>query len=232
MAMSVRHIPPVALAIAWMGMVLPASSQNSELVLQKANLIYEGAFRVPQLSCGPSYACFSYGGTALTFNPTNNSLFIVGHPNGELSAEISIPPIVNSSNLSALNTANVLQPFKDPTEGARKSVNPSTPNPNLIGGQLVYNDRLVVSVYSYYDGNGTQQTSHFVRPLNLSIAGQVSGPYKVGNQYPGFVSGYMTYVPPEWRGLFGEPALTGNCCLAIAGVQSNGPAVSVFDPSV
>ncbi len=85
--------------------------------------------------------------------------------------------------------------------------------------------------YSYYDGAGTQRYSHFSRPLSLTTTGQVTGPFKLTGPDVHWVSGYMGLIPPEWQSSLGGPALTGNCCLAIASVQSNGPSVSVFDPT-
>jgi hypothetical protein len=223
----------VSAVIMNIGLHSPAFGQAAatEPVLQQANLVYQGAFRVPQLPCtAPAYACFNYGGTAITYNSTDNSLYAVGHVYGQLSAEISIPAVNNTLDLNSLNTATLLQPFADPADGERNAVNPTTVNGNRIGGQLVYAGRLIFSVYSYYDGAGTQATSHFARSPELSI-NQISGPFRVGAQYPGFVSGYMTPVPAEWQQSLGGPTVTGNCCLAITSLQSNGPAASVFDPS-
>lgn len=221
-----------AAVIAFFTTTLPfgAQAQQAEPLLQKANLVYVGAFRLPQTNWGTNYSTFNYGGTAITYDPADNSLFIVGHPYGQLVAEVTIPTPVISSNLANLNTASIIQTFADPTEGARNAVNPKTPNPNRIGGLLVYGGKLIVSVYSSYDGSGTQTSSHFVRPLKLSTVGQVQGPYRVGTEYPGFVSGYMTMVPPEWQLALGGTALTGNCCIAITSIQSSGPAISAFDP--
>jgi len=221
----------VLLTVLGTALARPVSAQSTEPLLQLANLVYQGAFRLPQPNCGSNYACFSYGGTAVAYDAADNSLYIVGHPYGQLSAEVSIPALVNSSTLTALNTATLLQQFGDPTNGKLNSVNPSTGSPNYIGGQLVYNSQLIVSVYTYYDGSGTQNSSHFVASLNLSNESQVTGPFQVGTQYPGFVSAYMTPVPTEWQGPLGGPALTGNCCLNIISEQSNGPAVSAFNPA-
>ncbi len=210
---------------------VPAASPGavpSAPFVQKSNLVYVGAFRVPQGSSDQT--TFNYGGTALAYNPANNSLFMTGHDQQQLTAEIRIPALANTSNVNNLATASILQSFRDPTEGKIESINRNDPNAKKIGGHLVYNGKLYVSAFAYYDGDGTQSASHFVRPLSLSTSGQVQGPFKVGSQYAGFVSGYMTTIPQEWRAHFGGPALTGNCCIAIAGIQSNGPAVSVFDP--
>jgi hypothetical protein len=205
------------------------AATNTAPLLQKANLVYEGAFRVPRGSSDTTTFC--YGGTSLAFNAQNTSLFMVGHDWYQYSAEINIPKITNSPNIENLATATMLQQFQDTTEGKLNNVNPSDPNAKKVGGHLVYENNLYVTVYSYFDGSGTQSSSHFKRSLSLSTKGQVAGPYRVGAQYPGFVSGYMTQIPPEWQSQFEAPALTGNCCLAIAGIQSNGPAASVFNPA-
>jgi hypothetical protein len=198
-------------------------------LIQKANLVYQGAFRVPQ---GQSdTATFEYGGTALGYNPGNNSLYLTGHDHVQFSAEVNIPTIVNSTNLNDLATATILQPHKDATEGRLGQINPSDPNAKKIGGHLVYNGKLFVTAFSYYDGGRSQSASHFSRPLSLSATGQVTGPYSVASD-PHFVDGYMTLVPPEWQASFAGPALTGMCCLSIANVQSNGPSISVFDPNL
>ena len=209
---------------------IPVFAASTASLVQQSDLVYQGAFRMPQGTVGDANT-FNYGGTSLAFNPANNSLFMTGFDHQQYSAEIQIPSIVNSININNLKTATILQSFQDPTEGKLNSINPSDPNSKKVGGHLVYNGKLYVTGYSYYDGSGTQQTSHFVRPTSLSTRGQVQGPYKVGDQYPGFVSGYMTLIPSEWQSQFGGPALTGNCCLSIVSLQSSGPAASVFNPS-
>jgi len=225
---SVRN---TALALGFIGMTIalnaPVFAQTTAPLLQKQDLVYQGAFRVPQGTSDQT--TFDYGGTALGFNPLNNSLFLTGHDWYQLSAEISIPTVVNSTNINNLSRATLLQSFKDPTEGKLAQINPSDANEAKIGGHLVYNGRLIVTGYSYYDAGGTQSKSHFARPLSLSTTGQVQGPYLVGSD-PHYVDGYMTLVPLEWQTLLGGPALTGMCCLSITGVQSNGPSVSVFNP--
>jgi hypothetical protein len=223
----------VLLLLAASGTAVRATTPNPETepLVEPANLVYQGSFQLPNIPCqSPTYACFPYGGTALAYDPANNGLFIVGHIYGQLTAEISIPTPAQNSAPSALPTATLIQPFTSALEGKINAVNPTDPNAHYIGGQLVYNGRLIISVESSYDGAGTQSTSHFARPLDLTTASPFVGPVKVGTLYPGFVSGYMTPIPTEWQSLLGGPALTGNCCLAIAGFQSNGPSVSVFNP--
>lgn len=220
-----------ALAVALLPLLAPAtaSAQSALPRVSPSDLAYLGAFRLPP-GAGDTTS-FNYGGTALAFNPARNSLFVTGHDWHQRSAEVSIPELRAASSLDQLATARLLQPFHDATEGKLRWVNPADPNSQKIGGHLVIGDRLVVSVYSYYDGASTQAASHFLRPLDLSATGRTQGPVRVGRLYPGFVSGYMTHVPAEWQPALGGPALTGNCCLAIASSQSNGPSVSAFDPA-
>jgi len=198
-------------------------------LIQQADLVYVGAFLLPSWTSDAT--SFSYGGTALAYNPSHNSLFLVGHDSYQRTAEVSIPPLVKSTTLAALHRATFLQPFVEATEGQLPLINPPDPNAKKIGGYLVYNGQLYVSVYSYYDGGATQAVSHFVRPVTWTPTGQVRGPYPVGALGSGFVSGYMTLIPPEWQNAFGGPALTGNCCLPIIGRTSHGPAALVFDPA-
>ena len=205
-----------------------AQAQTSSApLLQKADLVYEGAFRVP--GGGEDRETLNYGGTSLGYNPINNSLFLIGHDQYNRTAEISIPDVVNSANLSDLRTATLLQPFRDATEGRLKNINPNDPNSQKIGGHLVFGDRLIITGFSTYDGAGTQSASHFARPLSLSTSNQVVGPVAVGSRVH-YTSAYMTLIPPEWQSPFGGPALTGNCCRSIINYQSHGPALSVFNP--
>ena len=224
-----RWTPALVLGITYSFGIANAAVTDEPLV-QQSDLVYQGAFRVPQLGQSADANSYNYGGTSLGHNPANNSLYIVGYDPQQYLGEISIPEIRNSASISSLATATELQPLKDPTEGKLNSINPPDTNAHNIGGTLVYDNNLYLTGFSFYDGAGTQSTSHFVRPLNLSTTGQVKGPFLVGTD-PHFVNGYMTQIPSEWQSLFGGPALTGKCCLAIVSQQSNGPAASVFNPS-
>lgn len=196
-------------------------------LLQQSDLVYQGAFRLPQGIIGAS--AFSYGGTALAYNPARNSLFMVGHDQQQLVAEVSIPTI-GTGAIATLQTATLLQPFADITEGKKQSVGSSTDQVK-VGGLLPYNGKLIASVYVYYDGNGTQVLSHFVSGSDLSVQGDVTGPFQVGMIGAGDVSGYMTNVPPSWQAALGGPVLLGNCCLSIISRTSYGPAVFAADVS-
>ena len=203
-------------------------------LVQSANLVYQGAFRLPPGKFGPS--TFEYGGTALAFNPARRSLFVVGHDQGQLVAEISIPEVRTGPSVAFLATASVLQPFADVTEGARSTVNRG--DAVKIGGLLPYRGHLYLTAYGYYDAPGAQVVSHFVSGLDLSVHGDVGGPYQVGPSgfcgrpaCAGFVDGYFGAVPPEWQAVLGGPVLNGQCCVPIISRTSYGPSLFAIDPT-
>jgi len=207
--------------------VLAATPTGAEPLLQQSDLKYEGAFRLPVGTTDQT--SFAFGnGTGLTYNPANNSLIMVGHVFYQLSAEVSIPAVINSTSLSDLATATLLQPFADVSDGNRPSLGVGRV---YVGGQMVYGGRLIGSAYNQDDPN--QAASHFTSELDLSIAGDFQGFYSVGTFEPRFVSGYMTQIPLEWQASFGGPAITGGCCNLGAtnvGGMSWGPSAFVFDP--
>ena len=208
-------------------------------LLQKSDLIYEGAFRVPKGDLGDNsteYDRLGYGGSAIAFNPTRNSLFIVGHPYGNRLVEITIPQIVNSNNLNDLNTAKVIQPAVDITEGhwADLALDGSVLGHPVPGGFLLFHNRLIGSAYVYYDGGYQGYRSHFYASPNWNETGpDFHGMYRVGQTKGangGFVGGYMALVPPEWQADFGGPALTGLGGIGVISKSSYGPCAWVFNP--
>ncbi len=183
---------------------------------------YLGAFDVPASDgSGDMEGTFTYGGHALGYDPSTDSLFFGGHDWYQRLGQVSVP-----SDFS--QPATVLQQLVDPTDGNSSLVDDSTLK---LGGSLVFNDRLIVTMYSYYDADSTQALSHFASSLDLTSQADADGPFALeGSANARSKAGYMTTIPAEWQAAFGGPALTGNCCLSILGASSAGPAVSVFDP--
>jgi hypothetical protein len=103
----------------------PQPAVSTELI-QSEDLVYIGAFRLPE---GSNDSNWEYSGYAMTYYPDGDpngpddgfpgSLFILGHDHHQLISEISIPVPVNSPtrNLSEVSTAETLQPFRDITGG-------------------------------------------------------------------------------------------------------------------
>lgn len=205
---------------------------SSNLPLIYGNhLEYLGAFKVQETDD------FSYGGSAIAFNPANNSLYIVGHINQQKVAEISIPTPVISANLALLNRSTTIQSFVDVTEGRRELIRSdgtalNDSNGARIGGLLVHDNKLIGSSYAFYSYLGTR--SHFTSGLNLATTGDVTGMHFVGSAgtpSSSFINGWMSHIPSDLQADLGGPVLLGNGCLSILGRTSYGPSAFSFDPS-
>ncbi len=144
--------------------------------------------------------------------------------------------------LNNLPRAAVLQAFVEPTEG--KLINATIAGtPTKIRGLLVWNNRLYGTLNSYYDGTNSQTVSHFSRPVNLSMKGDVRGPYAVSapnvlapngpdaGLKTHVYAGWLALIPQAWRALFQGSALTGNCCGPLVTFQSSGPDAFAWDPN-
>jgi len=193
-------------------------------LLQQADLIHQGSFTLPDTLNTVGNIGFGYVQGRLAFNPANNSLFMVGHVWDQQVAEISIPALGG--------VAGVIQTFRDPLEGRVALINPGDGGraDGQIGGMWVIGNKLILAVYSYYDGGGTAAFSHFVRSTNLSTP-SVQGPFKVGSGYAGDFAGYFTAIPTEWQSALGGTLLNGACCHAIASLWSWGPAIGTVNPA-
>ncbi len=236
-------IVKIILIALTLNVVLHAQPSTQPLV-QQADLVYQGAFRVPLPDWDPNGngTTFAYAGSGLAFNPAHTSLFLTGHDSYQLTGEISIPA-VGTGAVGSLATATLLQPLVDVTEGRRKTLcNPTDANAQKIGGYQVYGGKFFTTCFSYYDGGHTQVLSHFVSGLDFSVTGDVAGPFQVGSlplssapplatSDAGFVAGYMGDVPQVWQAALGGPVFTGLCCVAIVGRTSLGPAVSTINPA-
>ena len=80
----------------------PAQPASARLSFE--DLVYQGAFRVPEESNGES---FSYGGQTLAYNPVSNTLF-VGSLHDKV-AEVSIPSPVKTTRRGA-TAGGVIRP--------------------------------------------------------------------------------------------------------------------------
>lgn len=186
---------------------------------------YRGAFHLPQGHWGDSvhFNGFDYGGAGLAVGPTGESLFIVGHDQSNLTAEISIPTLGQ--------VASVIQPLTDALQGRLPSINPSDPNKKLIGAQVVVDGWLYISAYSYYDGAGTQAASLFRRSWPQILTDpSIVGPTRVGTLHPSWVSRLFVQVPEAWRATFG-PWLIGGGPGSTEFNNSFGPTLSTWTAS-
>jgi hypothetical protein len=205
--------------------VLPGGDRTP-MLLYKPNLQYVGAFRTPNYYDSVDEMSFTQG--VLAYRAANNSLFICGHKSA--LCEIAIPSsIVNSDKLADLATAEVVQKWHNVLGQIPKPL--SAEGNTLFGGLLIADDKLIGTVFKYYEGANSQRSSHFVvNSLKLSKA-TVGGTYSVGDPaLARSMAGFMCPVPSEWQTAFGAPCLTGQADIPIISTTSNGPAAFGFDP--
>jgi hypothetical protein len=226
MTRTIRLAVLVACAgVAAAGGRMPIAAQSPGRLLQAADLVYEGAFRLPN---GPTdETTFAWGGTALAFNPANKSLFLVGHAWKQRVAEIEIPEVINGATVDELKTARLRQPLTDVLRGRLRAV--TSPNQTVyIGGLMPVGDDLLVTAYVYYDNSGTTSLSHFRVSTDFTKT-DVAGPFQIGKSanQAGWVAGYMAPIPPEHQAALGGDLFTGQCCLSIITRTSFGPSLTV-----
>ncbi|MDB5103941.1 MAG: hypothetical protein JWP91_1630 [Fibrobacteres bacterium] len=227
-----------------MATVAGASAQSTRLLPE--NLIYQGAFRLPENTTSDDLKAWNYGGSALAFYPDGDpsgaadgypgSLFGVGHPYGMQVSEISIPAPkkLNGSNADALPVAKTLQGFQ-----------------NITGGVLPAGSEVRVSGLEYlpkqtgqaqgglyfsmghhwmnFDPEGDTQPTHWHAELNLTQA-KPQGPWALANQNAFRTSGYIFEIDSAWAAVNtpGKRLAAGGFREHLGG--SYGPSLYAFGP--
>ena len=214
-------------------------------LLQPADLVYLGAFRLPD--DGERPRTFAYGGNAMTFNPDGDaggandgftgSLFIMGHdsivgdlPDGNLLAEVSIPAPIVSTQLSALNQATFLQGFQDVAQGFFGSLD-ELPRVGLVylndpatGPKL----HLAWGQHFQEDESSAIASHAWINPdlTNLNM----QGAWYIDNQSPYSVNGYMFEIPSAWASQYANGRRIGTGRFRDGGWSGMGPALFAYQP--
>ena len=204
-------------------------------VIQPEELIYLGAFRLPDVSGGSSW---DYSGHGLSYFPEGDldgpndgfpgSLFGVGHDHNLQVSEISIPEPVISKNLDDLNTAETLQPFADITGGA---ITEELALPRLGLEYLTPQAEQTTGKLHFAWGQHIQgfEPSHGWAELDLSNP-QPAGTW-IFDGYSNYTTNdYIFEIPREWADVYtpGQYLATGR---AREGPWSgNGPALFAYSP--
>ncbi|MEM9545452.1 MAG: hypothetical protein AAGA77_05740 [Bacteroidota bacterium] len=194
-------------------------------LLQIEHLKYEGAFIIPGTTQGESSAHYAAGAIAL--HPDENTLFLAGHePQGAI-AEFSIPALVNSTDLSDLNTSEFVQGFKN-FLGLTTNGNPQ--GINRISGLKMIDGQLWVNAVEYYDApaNNTHTTFIVEDPSDFTNS-IVSGYYSL--EGAAHAAGWISDIPSEWQIPLGGKYLAGHSSrYPINGRNPMGVSAFSFNP--
>jgi hypothetical protein len=211
-------------------------------LIQPADLVYQGAFRLPGGDTPPQ--TFAYGGNAMTFNPDGDpantdpypgSLFVMGHdrmaygdlPDGNQVAEVSIPVPAIADNPADLPQATFIQDFHDvaagyftqleeiPKVGMQYLKHPATgPKIHLCWGQNIQPQ----DVPSHAWFNATLGTPN------------LQGVWFIGYQDLHSVNGYMFDIPASWADAHAQGRYLATGRMRDGGQGGMGPTLFAYRP--
>ncbi len=221
---------------------VPAGGSPPGALIQPEDLVYLGAFRLPDDGDPPR--TFEYGGNAMTFNPDGDpanrdsypgALFVMGHdrlaygglPDGNQVAEVSIPEPVIAGNPADLPQAAFIQGFHDVTAGYFRELeeipkagmqylnHPATgPKIHLAWGQHLQ----PADVPSHAWFNPTL------------AAPDLQGAWFVGYEDLYSTNGYMFDIPASWADAHAEGRYLATGRMRDGGQGGMGPSLFAYRP--
>lgn len=177
---------------------------DPEKRIQPSDLIYQGAFRLPEPSGGSDW---DYSGHALTHYPNGDangpddgfpgSLYGAGHDQQLYVSEITIPEPIISPNLESLNTAETLQPFSDISDGIFVAEEMAIPRLGLayLPPQASQSTEKIHFVWGQHIQDF--ELSHGWAELDLSNP-QPAGPWLFDGFTNYVTSDYLFDIPKQW----------------------------------
>lgn len=226
----------------------PPPPVNGTLI-QQANLVFQGAFRVPSGTFGPDGDHWDYGGQGLTFDPTAGTFGgLFSSTNNRRIGEVLIPDPATwstSATIGNLPTASMTQGpqyFLVDDDNYANDVafdNGAGDTTTWHGDCFRWpaNGLLYCTDSLFYDGSNQQGASMFTRSANLNGGLSFSGWIKTTNSFRGVsgttyqhpTAGYIAAVPAAYQASLGK-AIVGSGGNAIISGTSNGPSAFIFDP--
>jgi hypothetical protein len=206
--------------------------------IQPADMVYLGAFRLPDGEPGSDVKSWNYGGTAMTYYPNGDpngandgfpgSLFAAGHEWEHQVSEISIPaPVISSAkNLDDLHTATTLQGFHDIFNVKNLEI-PRTDLEYLPKQGSQTSGKLYLCWGSHFQEDN--DLSHGWCELNLSNP-NVVGKWRLANRYPYSTNDYLFEIPAAWAATHtpGKRLITGR--FRDGGWSGQGPSMLAIGP--
>ncbi len=212
-------------------------------VLHPADLIYQGAFRLPDT--GPRPLTFEYGGNAMTSRPDGDpggptdgfpgSLFITGHdrlaygelPGGGQVAEVDIPRPSLARTLDELPTARFLQPFAEVAAGHFEQLEEI---PRIALQYLDHPDTgpLLHLAWGQHLQDASSPSHAWFRPALAT--GSFAGEWFLGTHHPYVTTGYMLRIPAAWADRHTAGRLIGTGRYRDGGQGGMGPALFAYRP--
>jgi hypothetical protein len=188
----------------------PTTSPSGDLI-QPSNLVYQGAFRLPDSPGTPDNVGWAWSNwaSAAAYYPGGDpggpadgypgSLFGVGHDHTQLVSEVSIPMPVNSpgKNVSALPTAGALQEFHDIRGDLFGALEMPRVGLAYLPAQGSQSRGKLYFAWAPHLDEGATNPSHGWSELDLSSP-QSAGAWRI-DDYWNYVTGdYVFEIPQAW----------------------------------
>lgn len=222
----------------------PTGTPSAGSLIQPADLLYRGAFRLPDDSLRPR--TFEYGGNAMTFNPSGDpggpgdgypgSLFIMGHdrlpygelPDGNQVAEVNIPVPVISQDLAGLNYADFLQGFHNVAAGFFPELE-EIPRVGMAYLDMPATGPLIHLAWGQHLQPEPPVASHAWFSPNLA-APDMQGTWFIGDRSLYSVNGYMFTIPTAWADAHAAGRYLATGRYKDGGWSGMGPALLAYRP--
>jgi len=215
-------------------LVLIFSCELYSQLIQPEDLIYQGAFNLPQGSGGSTW---EYSGYGATFFPDGDpdgeaddypgSIFAIGHDHQQMVSEISIPvPIISETkNYFELNTASTLQPFTDITQNMFGEL--EIPRADLAYCQIDGQDKLFFCWGQHYQFE--RVPSHGCCNVDFEQL-DIQGPWFLGSHTNYILNDYLFFIPQYWADQYFDGYRFGSGRFRDGGWGGQGPALLTFYP--
>jgi len=216
----------------------PAYSAETKRLVKPADLVYRGAFRLPD---GPEEFAWAWSGEGMAYYPGGDakglrdgypgSIFGVGHNWHQFVSEISIPaPVVSvTKNLSKLNKAKSLQEFKDIKGGLFAEYEQPRAGLAFLGAQGKQKTGKLYFCWAQHLHEGHTGPSHGWCELDLSNP-KSAGPWRIGEHENYITADYIFTIPKEWADANAQGMRLATGRYRDGGQGAQGPALFAYGP--
>jgi len=225
---------------------LPLVLNQSGPLIQPTDLVYQGAFRLPDRPPdGQENMGWEWGGSAMTYYPDGDpggsadgypgSIFGAGHDQTQYISEISIPiPVISAGkNVTDLNTAETLQGFHDIRGNLFDHLDWEMPRAGLAylpkqGSQTTGKLYFCWATHAPGQDDDTGPT-HGWCELDLSSPQSV-GIWRIGGYWKYVTSDYIFDIPQSWADTYTPGLYLATGRFRDGGQRGEGPSLIAYGP--
>jgi len=224
--------------VAVLGLAAAVSGGAAAGRIQPEDLVYRGAFRLPEGSGGTDWG---WSGDALAYRPDGDpgsaddgfpgSLFGIGHDHQEFVSEISIPAPAASKakNPEELPTARTLQPFADVRAGYFKDYEIYCSGLAYLPPQGRQKTPKLYFCFGQHMHEGYDGPTHGWCEADLQKP-RTAGMWCIG-QFQSYVTNdYLFPIPKAWADLHTPGKLLATGRFRDGGQGGRGPSLIAFGP--